>query len=88
MSTSTKKTSGVKYFSEESSGFKIQPKTVLIMSLIYIGLVVLLHIWAKVSGASKPVAPDSPTTESKTETFEEQAGQAEPEVEVTADETL
>lgn len=59
---STKKSSGLKYFSEESSGFKIQPKTVLIMSLIYIGLVVLLHIYAKL-GASKPVAAETPAPE-------------------------
>ena len=45
---------------EESSGFKIQPKTVLIMSLIYIGLVVLLHIYAKL-GATKPVTVETPT---------------------------
>lgn len=59
-SMSTKKSSGLKYFSEESSGFKIQPKTVLIMSLIYIGLVVLLHIYAKL-GATKPVTVETPT---------------------------
>ena len=55
---STKKgQSGIKYFSEESSGFKISPKTVLIMSLIYIGIVVLLHIYAKL-GSSKPSTVD------------------------------
>ena len=59
---STKKSSGLKYFSEESSGFKIQPKTVLIMSLIYIGLVVLLHIYAKL-GASKPVTAETAAPE-------------------------
>ena len=52
---STKKGGGLKYFSEESSGLKITPKTVLIMSLIYIGIVVLLHIYAKL-GTSKPAA--------------------------------
>lgn len=56
---SAKKSGGLKYFSEESSGFKIQPKTVLIMSLIYIGLVVLLHIYAKLN-TSKP-AVESPS---------------------------
>ncbi len=54
----SKKTSDLRYFSEESSSFKIQPKTVLIMSLIYIGLVVLLHIYAKLG--SKP-AVEAPT---------------------------
>ena len=43
----------MKYFSEDSAGFRIQPKTVLIMSLIYIGIVVLLHIFSKV-GAEAP----------------------------------
>lgn len=57
----SKKAGGLKYFSEESSGFKIQPKTVLIMSLVYIGLVVLLHIYAKL-GTAKPTieAPSTP----------------------------
>ena len=57
---STKKGSGLKYFSEETAGFRIQPKTVLIMSLVYIGLVILLHIYAKL-GATKPTV-DAPTT--------------------------
>ncbi len=44
---SSKKASSLKYFSEDNAGFKIQPKTVLIMSLVYIGIVVLLHIYSK-----------------------------------------
>lgn len=48
---STKKGSSMRYISEDSAGFKIQPKTVLIMSLIYIGIVVLLHIYSKVGSA-------------------------------------
>jgi preprotein translocase subunit Sec61beta len=74
---STKKSGGLKYFSEESSGFKIQPKTVLIMSLIYIGLVVLLHIYAKL-GTAKP-AVEAPTATPDVET-PSAAEQAEPEV--------
>ena len=50
----------MRYFSEDSAGFRIQPKTVLIMSLIYIGLVVLLHIFSKV-GPSE-VSPDTAST--------------------------
>lgn len=62
---STKKGSGgLKYFSEESSGFKITPKTVLIMSLIYIGIVVLLHIYAKL-GTTKPATTESTSDSSK-----------------------
>ena len=69
---STKKgQTGIRYFSEEGSGFKITPKTVLIMSLIYIGIVVLLHIYAKLGG-SKPATVD-PTTDTP------QDGQARPE---------
>lgn len=73
---STKKSSGLKYFSEESSGFKIQPKTVLIMSLIYIGLVVLLHIYAKL-GASKPVIPETPAPEPAANAAEQAEAEAQ-----------
>ena len=60
---SAKKGSGnMRYFSEDSAGFKIQPKTVLIMSLIYIGIVVLLHIFSKVSAPTPPAEqPKGPT---------------------------
>jgi preprotein translocase subunit Sec61beta len=78
---SAKKSSGLKYFSEESAGFRIQPKTVLIMSLIYIGLVVLLHIWAKVAAPAKVVIPDSPTPEpAPSAPADEAAPEAEPTV--------
>lgn len=59
---STKKGGSLKYFSEDATGFKIQPKTVLIMSLVYIGLVVLLHIYSKMSAqpaTDKPQGPES-----------------------------
>ena len=58
---STKKGSNLKYFSEESAGFRIQPKTVLIMSLIYIGLVILLHIYAKLGSSKATVEIPTPT---------------------------
>lgn len=65
---STKKGSaGLKYFSEESTGFKIAPKTVLIMSLIYIGIVVLLHIYAKL-GTSQPAKVQTSGEEPRAET--------------------
>lgn len=60
MSTTKKGSENMRYFSEDSAGFKIQPKTVLIMSLIYIGIVVLLHIFSKVSAPAEKVAPESP----------------------------
>ena len=53
----------MRYFSEDSAGFKIQPKTVLIMSLIYIGIVVLLHIFSKVGAPSQPDQPKGPAGE-------------------------
>jgi len=65
---STKKgSSGAKYFSEESTGFRIAPKTVLIMSLIYIGIVVLLHIYAKL-GSTKSIKVDDIVEKPKPET--------------------
>lgn len=61
---SGKKSSGLNYFSEDSAGFKIQPKTVLIMSLVYIGIVVLLHIYSKLGSApAKEESPKGPASE-------------------------
>ena len=37
------------FFSGSSNGFEVSPKAVLIISLLYIGVVVLLHIFGKVS---------------------------------------
>lgn len=51
--SSKKGSASMRYFSEDSAGFKIQPKTVLIMSLVYIGIVVLLHIYSKI-GSGDP----------------------------------
>jgi protein transport protein SEC61 subunit beta len=51
----SKKGSSLKYFSEDNAGFTIQPKTVLIVSLVYIGIVVLLHIFSKVGGSETKV---------------------------------
>ena len=56
---SSKKASSLKYFSDDSTGFRIQPKTVLIVSLVFIGLVVMLHIYSKMS-ASKVEQPKTP----------------------------
>ena len=44
-----------KFFSEDSYSVRIQPKTVLIISLIFIGLVVLLHIYSKIGVPTKAV---------------------------------
>lgn len=61
MATKKSSGSGTKYFSEESSGLRIQPKTVLVVSLIYIGIVVLLHIYAKLTAPA--VAPSTEDTD-------------------------
>lgn len=61
---SAKKSSGMSFFSEDSAGFRIQPKTVLIMSLVYIGIVVLLHIYSKLGSAPvKDEQPKGPSAE-------------------------
>eukprot|EP00518_Triparma_eleuthera_P003320 CAMPEP_0182452866 /NCGR_PEP_ID=MMETSP1319-20130603/177_1 /TAXON_ID=172717 /ORGANISM="Bolidomonas pacifica, Strain RCC208" /LENGTH=96 /DNA_ID=CAMNT_0024650745 /DNA_START=8 /DNA_END=298 /DNA_ORIENTATION=+ len=41
-------TAGVlKFYTDDSPGFKVGPQTVLIMSLVFIGLVVALHVAGK-----------------------------------------
>lgn len=45
---------GEKYYSGDS-GIKVQPKTVLVISLVYMGVVLLLHIFGKLRGTSAPV---------------------------------
>lgn len=65
---SKKSAGGLSYFSEDSAGFKVQPKTVLIMSLVYIGIVVLLHIYAKLgSPSAKPDEPKAPNNDPQPE---------------------
>lgn len=58
-----------RFFSEDSSSIRIQPKTVLIISLIYIALVVLLHIYAKIGApavtAEATEVPKKPQDEDK-----------------------
>ena len=34
----------LKFFSGESAGFYLHPKTVLLISIVYMGVVVMLHI--------------------------------------------
>jgi protein transport protein SEC61 subunit beta len=47
----------LKFHTEDAPGMKVSPKTVLITSLIYIGIVVLLHIWGKIR--QEPAKPDA-----------------------------
>mmetsp|Transcript_17802 Transcript_17802/g.44153 ORF Transcript_17802/g.44153 Transcript_17802/m.44153 type:complete len:95 (-) Transcript_17802:282-566(-) len=35
------------YTTDDAPGIKIGPTTVIVMSLIFLGLVILLHIWGK-----------------------------------------
>ena len=35
-------------YNEDSSGLKVSPKTVLVVSLMYMGIIVALHIFGKV----------------------------------------
>jgi protein transport protein SEC61 subunit beta len=44
------------FFNEEAQGLKLSPKTVLIISLLYLGIVVLLHIFGKVKGGAGAAA--------------------------------
>jgi len=47
------------FFSEDASGFKLSPQTVMLICLVYIGIVVVLHIFGKVKSASTQ-APQTP----------------------------
>ena len=39
----------LRFYTDDAPGLKIGPTTVLIMSLLFIGSVVMLHIWAKLA---------------------------------------
>lgn len=39
------------FYTEDSTGLKLSPKTVLILSLLYMAIVVLLHIFGKIKNA-------------------------------------
>ena len=47
--------SGLNFYSGEVSSLKVQPKTVLIISLVYLGIVVMLHIMSKLRGGNAPI---------------------------------
>ena len=48
------------FFSEDSAGLKLIPQTVMLICLIYIGSVVVLHIFGKVKGASSASSAGQP----------------------------
>ncbi|GAM18297.1 hypothetical protein SAMD00019534_014720, partial [Acytostelium subglobosum LB1] len=37
----------LRFYSEDAIGLKVGPQAVLVASLIFIGFVILLHIWGK-----------------------------------------
>eukprot|EP00462_Mataza_sp_D1_P001802 CAMPEP_0175097532 /NCGR_PEP_ID=MMETSP0086_2-20121207/5340_1 /TAXON_ID=136419 /ORGANISM="Unknown Unknown, Strain D1" /LENGTH=70 /DNA_ID=CAMNT_0016371055 /DNA_START=28 /DNA_END=240 /DNA_ORIENTATION=+ len=39
----------LKFYTDDAPGLKIGPTTVLVLSLLFIGFVVLLHIWGKLT---------------------------------------
>ncbi|GBG33930.1 Protein transport protein Sec61 subunit beta [Hondaea fermentalgiana] len=44
----------LRFYTDDAPGLKIGPTMVLVLSLSFIGFVVVLHIWGKVTGASSP----------------------------------
>lgn len=45
------------FYTEEAPGLKVTPKTVLITSLVYLGIVVILHLVGKIGGSG--AAPEA-----------------------------
>eukprot|EP00753_Platysulcus_tardus_P002602 PLAT11684.1.p1 GENE.PLAT11684.1~~PLAT11684.1.p1 ORF type:complete len:115 (+),score=33.64 PLAT11684.1:42-347(+) len=48
--TSMGGSSMLQFYTEDAPGLKVSPTMVLVMSLGYIGFVVLLHVWGKIRG--------------------------------------
>ena len=48
------------FFSEDSQGMKLSPQTVMLICLLYIGSVVVLHIFGKVKAASSGSSAGTP----------------------------
>ena len=46
------------FFSEDASGFRLSPATVMVICLFYIGSVVLLHVFSKVKGTGASPKPE------------------------------
>ena len=47
------------FFGEEADGWTMTPKTILLFSVAYMGFVILLHIFAKITHI-KPSSPADP----------------------------
>ena len=55
----------LRFYADEAPGLKIGPTTVLVMSLMFIGFVVLLHIYGKLTAVpdavdEDPIMPETP----------------------------
>ena len=46
------------FFSEDASGMKMTPHSVMILCLIYVGLVVMLHIFGKMKSVDNQTKKD------------------------------
>mmetsp|Transcript_78656 Transcript_78656/g.108945 ORF Transcript_78656/g.108945 Transcript_78656/m.108945 type:complete len:89 (+) Transcript_78656:126-392(+) len=46
------------FFSEDASGMKMSPHSVMLLCLIYVGLVVLLHIFGKIKSVDTQAKKD------------------------------
>ena len=49
---------GLSFFGEDADGFTMSPKAILLFSVAYMGAVILLHIFGKVSSLKTGAAPD------------------------------
>ncbi|CAD8194258.1 unnamed protein product [Paramecium pentaurelia] len=52
--------SGLNFYSGDVSSLKVQPNTVLIISLVYLGIVVLLHIFSKLRSGGAETSTEGP----------------------------
>ena len=48
------------FFGEEADGFNMSPKAILLFSVAYMGCVILLHIFGKISTLKTGSAPGTP----------------------------
>ena len=43
----------VRLYNDDAPGFKVGPYFIVLASLVYIGIVILLHIWSRIGGKIK-----------------------------------
>ena len=56
------KKSGFSFFGEEADGWSMSPKTILLFSVAYMGFVILLHIFGKITNMKSKVAEPETNT--------------------------